>query len=204
MKVKFSVTNSKLSGAIPSINLPAVKTCRANAPCKHLCYATRGNFTFPKVKESHIYNLACFINDSKQYFKDIYDFLTTGLTIYKYFRFHSSGDIPNREYFLGMINLASACKHTKFLAFTKKFEIVNEYLSSGGKIPKNLSVVFSAWDKNFKIDNPFNLPVTYVNFKNSELNPVIPKNAAPCGGKCYNCQKCWHLKSGQSVVFTQH
>jgi hypothetical protein len=190
MKPKISITNSKLSGQIPSINLPAVKTCRANAPCSHLCYATKGNFLYPKVKESHIYNLACFINDSAEYFKSIHDFLINGLTTYKYFRFHSSGDIPNNEYLLGMVNLALSCKKVKFLAFTKKFELVNNFLASGGVIPKNLNIVFSAWDKNFKIDNPYNLPVTYVNFKKHEENPVIPKNAFPCAGKCYNCQKC--------------
>ena len=203
MDIKISTTNSKLSGEIPSINLPAIKTCRADAPCKHLCYATKGNFTFPNVKESHIHNLACFVNDPKKYFDDIIKYLN-GLVSYRFFRYHSSGDIVNEEYFEGMIRVAKKCKTTKFLCFTKKFEIINEYLDNGGKIPSNLHIVFSAWDKDFNVPNPHNLPVTYVDFNNSELNPKIPELAIPCTGSCPECLACWSLKKGQSVVFHQH
>ena len=203
MQVKISVTNSKLSGQIPSVNLPAIQTCRHDAHCKHLCYATRGNFTYPNVKESHVNNLACFIHDSNKYFDDIIEFLS-GLVSYRYFRFHSSGDIVNETYLLGMIRVAKKCKTVKFLCFTKKFELINDYLSNGGKIPSNLHIVFSAWDKTFKVDNPFNLPITYVDFKDKTQNPDIPELAIPCTGSCPECLACWSLKKGQSVVFHQH
>ena len=203
MEVKISTTNTKLSGQIPSVNLPAIKTCRHDTPCKFLCYATKGNFTFPNVKESHTHNLACFVADPNKYFNDIISFLN-GLVSYRYFRWHSSGDIVNKEYFLGMIRVAKKCKSVKFLCFTKKFEIVNEYLNSGEKIPANLHVVFSAWDKSFQVDNPHNLPVTYVDFKDQTQNPDIPELAIPCTGNCPECLACWSLKKGQAVVFHQH
>jgi len=203
MNVKISTTNTKLSGQIPSVNLPPIKTCRGDAPCRHLCYATKGNFTFPNVKESHMQNLACFINNPKQYFDDIIAYLN-GLVSYRYFRYHSSGDIVNEEYLKGMVRVAKKCKTVKFLCFTKKFEIVNNYLASGEKLPSNLHIVFSAWDKDFKVDNPYNLPMTYVEFKDASKNPQIPELAIPCVGKCYECQACWSLKKGQSVVFHQH
>ena len=113
MKTKISLTNSKLSGQIPSVNLPAIKTCRADAPCKHLCYATKGNFKYPNVEKSHLENLAHFVADKDAYFNDIIEFLS-GLVSYKYFRFHSSGDIVNDDYFLGMIKVAKKCKNIKF------------------------------------------------------------------------------------------
>jgi hypothetical protein len=203
MKVKISTTNTKLSGSIPSVNLPPIATCRKNAPCSHLCYATKGNFTFSSVKESHRHNLACYIANNEQYFNDIIEFLN-GLISYRYFRFHSSGDIVDEKYLEGMIRVAKKCKTVKFLCFTKKFEIVNNYIASGEKIPNNLHIVFSAWDKDFKVDNPYNLPVTYVDFKDKTKNPDIPELAIPCIGKCYECQACWSLKKGQSVVFRQH
>lgn len=203
MKVKISTTNSKLSGQIPSVNLPPIQTCRHDAPCKHLCYATKGNFTFPNVKESHINNLACFVNDSQKYFDDIIEFLN-GLVSYRFFRWHSSGDIVNYDYLLGMIRTARKCKTVKFLCFTKKFELVNDYLSNEGKLPSNLKIVFSAWDKNFKVINPYNLPVTYVDFNDDSKNPNIPELAIPCTGDCPSCLACWSLKKGQSVVFKQH
>lgn len=203
MKVKISTTNSKLSGQIPSVNLPAIQTCRHDAPCKHLCYARKGNFTFPNVKESHINNLACFVNNPKQYFDDIIDFLS-GLVSYRFFRYHSSGDIVNKEYLLGMVRVAKKCRGVKFLCFTKKFELVNDYLNEGNKIPNNLHIVFSAWDKDFKVENPFNLPVTYVDFDDPSKNPQIPELSIPCTGSCPECLACWSLKKGQSVVFHQH
>lgn len=203
MNVKISTTNSKLSGQIPSVNLPAVHTCRHDAPCKHLCYARKGNFTFPNVKASHMNNLACFVSNPEEYFNDIISFLN-GLVSYRYFRWHSSGDIVNYDYLLGMVRVAKKCKSVKFLCFTKKFELVNQYLASNEKLPSNLHIVFSAWDKNFKVENPFNLPVTYVDFIDTTMNPEIPELAIPCTGDCPSCLACWSLKKGQAVVFHQH
>lgn len=108
------------------------------------------------------------------------------------------------NYLLGMIKVANKCKQVKFLCFTKKFDIVNDYVNHGGKIPNNLKIVFSAWHKAFKVDNPFNFPVAYVFFKKEELNPDIPEMAIPCGGHCPECLACWSLKKGQSVFFNQH
>lgn len=204
MNVKISRTNEKLGVAIPSVNLPAICTCRKNTPCAKTCYANKGNFKYPKVVKSLNNNLACFVSDKNEYFNDIINYLNNGMTIYKYFRWHASGDIVNADYLEGMIKVAKKCKLTKFLAFTKKFELVNEYLASGRKLPSNLKIVFSAWDKNFEIENPYNLPVAYVNFKNKTKNPSIPHLAIPCGGKCEKCLSCWTLVKGQSVVFDQH
>jgi hypothetical protein len=103
-----------------------------------------------------------------------------------------------------MIKVAKKCKHVKFLCFTKKFTIANDYLASGGKIPTNLHIVYSAWFKGFKVDNPYNFPVAYVFFKKEELNPTIPPLSIPCEGDCAKCLSCWSLKKGQSVVFHQH
>lgn len=102
-----------------------------------------------------------------------------------------------------MIRVAKQCKQVKFLCFTKKFDIVNDYLKEN-KLPKNLKIIFSAWHKAFKVDNPFNLPVAYVFFKKQELNPEIPVFAIPCGGSCPECLACWSLENGQSVFFNQH
>lgn len=203
MNVKISTTNTKLSGQIPSVNLPPIKTCRHDAPCKHLCYATRGNFCYPKVKESHMNNLACYVSNKDKYFDDIIAYLN-GLVSYRFFRWHSSGDMVDYDYLLGMVRVAKKCKSVKFLCFTKKFELVNQFLATGEKLPKNLHIVFSAWDKDFKVVNPYNLPVTYVNFKDTSKNPDIPELAIPCTGDCPNCLACWSLKNGQAVVFHQH
>lgn len=194
-----SNTNTKLGASILSINLPAGITCRADAPCrKSGCYAMKGHWLYQNVKNSLQENLDAYINNPSLYF----DSIASQTALARFVRWHSSGDIVDAKYFEGMCKVARKNKATHYLCFTKRFEIINDFLVSGKKIPKNLSVVFSAWS-DWIPDNPFNLPITYVYGKNFN-NDLIPKDSIPCVGRCENCQSCWTLKKGQSVYFKKH
>lgn len=200
--MKISITNSKLGDKIPSLNLPTT-VCRADAPCKKGCYARKGNWLFKNVQTSLQNNLNDFINDRNKFFNDIINFINNDDVIYKFFRWFSSGDIVNYDFLLGMVEVAKKCPDTKFLCFTKKFDLVNLFLDFN-ELPENLRIVFSGWNKAFKIDNPHNLPTTYVYFKDSSQNADIPEFAIPCTGSCKSCKACWNLQKGQSVYFNQH
>ena len=203
-KITVSFKSKKL-GRIPSLNVPPVLTCRKGAPCSSLCYSRKGTSLYPNVVKSHMDNYIAYNEDQKEFFNQINKILNNDVVIYKYFRWHMSGDIIDMQYLYGMIELANKNKKTKFLAFTKKFDLVNMYLAaSGKKLPKNLNIVFSAWDVNFKVDNPYNLPIAYVNFKNKDLNPEIPNDAKKCNGDCSTCRICWNLKNNESILFDQH
>ena len=204
MNIKISTTNSKLGYQIPSISLLPQCSCRKDAPCARLCYGKRGNFTYKPTQQAQKHNYDCYIENSDNYFNEIISFLNDALISYKFFRWHTVGDIVDENYLLGMIKTAKKSKQVKFLCFTKKFDLINNYLNSGAKIPSNLKIVFSAWHKGFKVDNPYNFPVAYVYFKNQDLNPDIPALAIPCKGHCPDCLACWNLKPGQSVFFNQH
>lgn len=194
-----SNTNTKLGGQIFSINMPAGVTCRADAPCaKSGCYAKKGNWLFPNVQKSLHENLEHYKSNPKLFFESI----AVQTALVKYCRWHSSGDVVDSQYFEGMCRVARKNKDTHYLCFTKKYEIINEFLANGKKIPKNLSVVLSAWS-DWIPDNPFNLPTTYVYGKDFK-NELIPQDSIPCGGKCETCQACWTLKKGQSVYFKKH
>ena len=195
---KVSNTNSKLGGQIYSINLPPVVTCRADAPCFKGCYACKGNWLFPNVKNSLNQNLEAYKGNPDLFFESI----ATQTALVRFCRWHSSGDIVDMQYFEGMCKVARKNKDTHYLCFTKKYEIINEFLSKGKRIPKNLSIVLSAWS-NWIPENPYDLPMTYVYGKEFN-NELIPKDAIPCGGKCENCQACWTLKKGQHVYFLKH
>ena len=121
------------------------------------------------------------------------------------FRFGVAGDVPNSAYFEGIINSCNENPHCVTWMFTKQYEIVNAYLDNGGTIPENLTVIFSEWP-DIHMDNPHNLPVAYVSFKNGVCN--APKGAFECTGNCYDCRQekraCPYLKNGESVVFKQH
>lgn len=194
-----SNTNTKLGASILSINLPAGITCRADAPCrKSGCYAMKGHWLYQNVKNSLQENLDAYVNNPSLYF----DSIASQTALARFVRWHSSGDIVDAKYFEGMCKVARKNKATHYLCFTKKFEIINDFLASGKKIPKNLSVVFSAWS-DWIPDNPYNLPTAYVYGKNFN-NDMIPKDSIPCVGRCESCQACWTLKKMMSVYFCKH
>lgn len=202
LNINISLTNTKLGDKIPSLNLPT-SICRANAPCKKGCYAKKGNWLFKNVVKCLNNNLEIFKQNPDGFFDDIIQWLNDEDTIYKFFRWFSSGDIVNYEFFVGMVRTAKKSPNTRFLCFTKKYEIVNDYIMFNGGLPKNLKVVFSNWG-DFKPLNPYNLPTTHVRFKNPLLNVNIPEFAIPCKGSCKTCKACWSLEEGQSVYFDIH
>lgn len=189
--------NGKLGQAIASINL-CRKSCNPNAPCfKCGCYGNTGRWLFPNVQASLQQNFDAYQNNPKLYF----DTVATLTNLNKFVRWHSVGDIVDGNYLAGMCQVARKNKTTKYLCFTKKFDIVNNFLASGKKIPKNLSIVFSAWG-DFIPQNPYNLPIAWVQGVGNDK--AIPQDAIPCGGKCSSCQACWQLKSGQNIYFKKH
>lgn len=202
MSVKISKMNSKL-GTIPSVNLPPITTCRKNCPCAKDCYANKGNFRYKTVQESMKRNYAEYLSNRDGYFEQIMNAVNNGIVSYNYFRWHAAGDIIDDYYFSKMVECAVRRPLTQFLAFTKKFEIVNDYIRNGGVIPQNLRIVFSAWGDSFKVDNPYDFPIAYVRL-NSDRCSSIPENAEECSGNCTNCLKCWNINNGQSVVFNKH
>ena len=199
--MKITNGNTKLSANVPNINLPAGITCRTDAPCFKQCYAKRGHFMYKNIQKCYKENLDHYIQDSGGYFNDIIKQIKQPLVIYRYVRWHSSGDIVDYDYLLGMVWVAKRCKSVNFLAFTKKYELVNKYLDDGGVLPKNLHIVFSGWDSKWTFDNPHNLPVALVRFKDDQRDFSKCKQ---CNGKCYECVGCWKLKKGETVVFDKH
>jgi hypothetical protein len=200
--VTMATGNAKLGSQICGLSMPPVTTCRKDAPCRKGCYACKGHQMFPSVLGTYLKNLRIYNENPTVFFEQIENYLK--YSGYRYMRWFDSGDIYDVDFFVGMIKLAKRLSDKKFMAFTKKYEIVNDYVANGGTIPTNLTIIFSAWDKNWKVNNPYNFPVAYVDFKNSELNPDFPVDIKDCDGHCSTCYKCWHLQEGDSVVFHQH
>ena len=196
--VSISKGNSKM-GAIPSVSLPACVTCNPSAPCFKLCYAAKITRLYKTVKTAYENNLNILNNNAALY----WDQVKQAAQMARYFRYHVSGDIPNIEYFNNMVRIANELPNTNFLAFTKQYEIVNEFLNNGGAIPENLKVIFSNWGA-WKCENPHNLPECEVILKGSEPAP----DWKICGGNCTECAcrgiGCWELKQGETIAIYQH
>ena len=199
--VHISKGVSKLGANIPSVSLPPGVTCRPDSPCYAKCYARKGRFSFPKIKSLIQTNLDIWNADPVSFERDV----QIAAFSVRFFRWHVAGDIPDTKYFEMMVRIAKSLPDTRFLAFTKQFEIVNNYLSHAN-LPSNLTIVLSAWG-DFVPENPHNLPVAYVRLK--KKSQTFPPFARQCGGYCGKCvmteeSNCWNLKPGQAVVFEEH
>lgn len=199
MRLHVSFT-SKLGKAIPSISLPAGETCRPDAPCLDKCYARKGNFHLPSVKDALADNLAYWNESHAAFEMSVNDFVC----LYRFIRWHASGDIPDGEYLKMMVRVAKQNPRTDFLCFTKKYELVNEYLEHN-PFPENLHMALSTWG-NFKPENPHSLPLAMIKFRSRKND--IPEDAIACPGFCETCCReggsCWELAPGQVVYFDEH
>ena len=197
-KLSISPGNSKM-GAIPSVSLPPIITCPKNCPCAKKCYANKLCRIYPSVKKAYQNNYEILLKNDLEYWQQVRKAVKTT----KYFRYHVSGDIPDAHYFNWMVTTAEFEPDTMFLAFTKKYDIVNNYIDSFGKIPHNLKIIFSEWE-GMTTPNPHNLPTACVIFKGQEPAP----NWKICGGNCAECAcrgvGCWELQSGETIAFYEH
>lgn len=201
MIIKISPGNQKM-GAVPSISLPAVVTCRNDCECCQKCYARKLERIRKSVREAYQTNLNILQSDPETYWREV----EASVMMTRFFRFHVSGDIPNKNYLLNMVLIAQRNPHCEILCFTKKFSLVNEYLSeNSGVLPPNLHIVFSGW-RNLEMENPFSLPEAHVLYRDGTT--TASEGYIPCGGNCAECATtdtgCWVLQRGQQIVFHEH
>lgn len=197
--VKISKGNSKL-GAIPSVSLPSIKTCR-NCACQEKCYAQKLERLRPAVRNAYQHNLEVWIKDPETYWREV----EASIMMSRFFRFHVSGDIPSFKYLVNMVEIARRQPHCEILCFTKKYNLVNELIEQGGELPGNLHMIFSGW-VGLEMANPFSLPEAHVRYRDGST--TAREDAIECSGNCTECALteggCWNLQKGQQVIFNEH
>lgn len=211
--ISISSGNIKM-GDISSISLPAVVTCRPDAPCFQKCYARKMCAYRETVRAAYERNLDIYRNNPESYWRQ----LRAHCSMVSAFRFHVSGDIPDIQYLEGMIKLARDCKNCQFLAFTKRAEWVNDKISALKKqkkaLPKNLHIVISNWGS-WTLPNPYGLPVTNVIPRHTtpaEIELLVSDGSTICPSKhgewgCADCFRlginCW-AKGTKQILFPEH
>ena len=198
--VSISEGNTKM-GKVASVSQLPILTCpgRCNGTCGDRCYAKKLALLRPSVLKAYARNTAIAKHAPYAFFMAVKEAMRRS----KYFRFHVSGDIPNRVYFDRVVHLADAIPTCEVLMFTKRYEIVNKFIEGGGTIPGNLHILFSGWT-NLNPINPYNLPETTVYTKDEDIRPEWTL----CGGNCLDCALhcggCWNAKNGDTIAFKMH
>lgn len=187
-----SLGNLKLSN-IPNLNLPPLVTCIENPPCAKLCYARRAyeGYAQNTCKPAWDGNLRLW-QESIPLFQQALD---AWLAKYKpaYFRWHASGDIPDRDYWRMMLRVAIKNPETRFLCYSKR-----SYAWSDAEhiayIP-NLRILQSLWigEHDYDLFHPWFRVL-------SKDDPAEPT----CPGSCSNCLICWHLLTGEGRMIRLH
>lgn len=199
--VYISAGNRKTGFAVPSVSLIPVSDCGNCSACGRLCYDLRNDCIYNGVMSTRAKNSAIARTQIDRYFHEI----KVACGAFRFFRWHIGGDILSAAYLLGMVDVALACPHCTFLAFTKRFDLVNAFVAGGGVIPSNLQIIFSAWP-GMALNNPYNFPVSSPLFVDGShaAGPL----AVDCPGDCSRCavmgSGCWTLKPGEGVKFAAH
>lgn len=198
MKISISKGNTKMGG-IPSFSFPPVITCTNCEHCAKKCYALRIARRRPNVAQAYADNLDAW----KRCPYAVRDEILQASALMSCFRYFVAGDIVDAAFFRMMVEIATLRPHCVFLAFTKNYNVVNEYISERGPLPKNLKIIFSEWIGNI-VPNPHGLPTSRVIFKGDSA----PAGAMVCGGNCAECRcqgvGCWTLKDGETIYFYEH
>jgi len=187
-------------GSVPSVSLPSIKTCRQCA-CREKCYAQKLERLRPSVRNAYQHNLEVLLKEPETYWREV----EASVMMSRFFRFHVSGDIPTQEYLANMVAVAGRNSHCEILCFTKRYEMVNEFIEKNGELPSNLHMIFSGWI-GLDMVNPFSLPEAHVRYRDGST--TAREDAIECGGNCTECALteggCWNLQKGQQVVFNEH
>ena len=139
--VKFSYDNRKTGALVPSVSLIPVADCGNCKVCKAGCYDVR-NVCFQKtVQKSRANNSAIYRYDPEKYFAEV----ERAVKYLRFFRWHVGGDIKNHIYLRNMVRIAEKTPTCEFLAFTKMFTVVNDWIDNVGPLPANLHIIFSDW-----------------------------------------------------------
>lgn len=193
-RMAVSSSNSKI-GKIGNVSLTPVKSCRNCAGCKAQCYAMKAYRQYTGTRASWDSNFELARTDRAAYFAMVRSWIAKRKKPPRFFRWHVAGDILDQNYVTGMCDIARQFPETRFLAFTKRYD-----LNYSGR-PGNLEVVFSAWP-GMPIKRARGIQVAWVQ---DGTENRIPDNAVLCTGNCEACGMCWDLaKSKHDVYFHLH
>jgi len=181
----------------PSINLPATqcitgaKLVKVQGSTCSGCYALKGRYRFPNVKEAMQRRLAKLMDPRW------IEAMVTLVTGHPVFRWHDSGDLQSVQH---LKNIFEVCKLTPDTAHwlpTREARFIS--LMDPDVVPKNLKIVLSD-HMNDQAITPSWWPFTSgVSTKHADVTCPASKQ----GNKCLDCRKCWD-RGTKRVIYGKH
>jgi len=203
-KLRISEGNIKL-GRIPSISFPPIVACGRGIPCAKDCYALKAFRQYPATRAAWNHNLEFYNARPIEFFEQLYAYLARKKCTF--FRFHVAGDFLSAEYFRACLDTARAFPSTRFLAFTKRADLLPRGRARLGTIPRNFSIIQSIWPQWTTGSGRAipDYPRAYM-LDTARPDSRIPPNALRCPGNCETCGACFDIEkiAARAVVFAKH
>lgn len=187
-----------------SYNLPAIackvggKLAKAKNTVCDSCYALRGNYRWPVVKNAMARKLKSILHPR---WVEAMVYLIEKTESSGFIRWHDSGDIQDLQHLENICEIAKRLPKYKFWLPTKEYQIVSAYLKKH-KAPSNLNIRLSGYiiDGPAPIELAKKLGVTTSTVTRTE-NFTCPSSKQ--GNMCLLCRKCWDKKV-QNVAYGWH
>ena len=178
----------------PSINLPA-QACKTGAKLVQIpgsvcagCYALKGRYRFPNVREAMDRRLAA-LKDPRWV-----DAMVTLVKGQPWFRWHDSGDIQSPEHLKNIFEVCNRTPETRHWMPTREVKFLK--LMDPDVVPKNLIIRISS----HMIDQG---PVKHWPWTSTVVTSGKTCPAAEQGNKCKECRACWD-RSVKNVAYGKH
>ena len=178
----------------PSINLPAWNCITGlklqavkNSVCAG-CYAMKGRYRFPNVREAMDRRLAA-LTDPRWV-----DAMVTLVKGQPWFRWHDSGDIQRPEHLKNIFEVCNRTPETRHWMPTREVKFLK--LMDPDVVPKNLIIRISS----HMIDQG---PVKHWPWTSTVVTSGKTCPAAEQGNKCKECRACWD-RSVKNVAYGKH
>ena len=178
----------------PSINLPAWN-CKTGVKLQAVkgsvcagCYAMKGRYRFPNVREAMDKRLAA-LTDPRWV-----DAMVTLITGEPFFRWHDSGDIQSLEHLENIFRVCRKTPDTQHWMPTREAQFIKRLKIN--QVPRNLIIRMSS----HMIDQG---PVSFWPWTSTVVTTGKSCPAPSQGGKCKECRACW-TKSISNVSYGKH
>ena len=115
------------------------------------------------------------------------------------FRFHAHGELINLTHLVNYVNIAKKNPFTTFALWTKRTNLVHEYVKEYGPMPDNLIMIYSN-PKTHIVQHK--IPTHFDKVFNAlERNAITAAGETDCTGEsCIKCMACYRKGNNQDVI----